>query len=288
MSKRIFSCFPFFNELDLLEIRLTDEYAHVDKFVIVESPVTFQGDKKPLHFSEHKQRYFKFLDKITHIIVRDMPVNKDPWVLEKFQRAAIWRGLDEAAPDDIIVVSDADELIREDAYQAMRENDGYFQLVTPMYEYYMNLEVPLCEWNKVFAFNKRMRPEIPCFDFIRYNTDKVFAQFGKRGYKIENAGWHFSYLGGPVKVQEKLKAFSHNNGWFAKMANDLDSLQDEVIMGLLNGGNKGMCEFVPIDDSFPDAVITNQALLTEAGYIRDPFEALRALQHLAYRQRFGG
>ena len=70
---KIYDCFNFFNELDILEIRLNVLYEHVDYFVIVESSITHSGEEKPFYFEENKERYSKFLDKIIHYKVYDTP-----------------------------------------------------------------------------------------------------------------------------------------------------------------------------------------------------------------------
>jgi hypothetical protein len=73
---RLFDCFTFFNELDLLEIRLETLDSVVDFFVIAEAPITYRADPKPLYFELNKQRFAKFLPKIRHIIVDDLPTEK--------------------------------------------------------------------------------------------------------------------------------------------------------------------------------------------------------------------
>ena len=74
----IYDCFIFFNELDLLEIRLSELYNYVDYFVIVEANKTFKGKSKPFYFEENKQKYKKYLDKIIHVKVYDMPKSSFP------------------------------------------------------------------------------------------------------------------------------------------------------------------------------------------------------------------
>jgi hypothetical protein len=69
----IYDAFLFFNELDLLDIRLNLLNDVVDKFVVVESTVTFSGKTKKLFFDENKQMFEKFSDKIIHIVVSDTP-----------------------------------------------------------------------------------------------------------------------------------------------------------------------------------------------------------------------
>jgi hypothetical protein len=95
----IFDCFTFFNELDILEIRLNEMAPVVDRFVLVEASKTFQGADKPLYFNENKARFAPFLDKIEHVIV-DFPedpslyrkASSQAWAREYFQRDQIAQG----------------------------------------------------------------------------------------------------------------------------------------------------------------------------------------------------
>ena len=137
---KIYDCFNFFNELDILEIRLNVLYEHVDYFVIVESSITHSGEKKPFYFEENKERYSKFLDKIVHYKVYDTPMDfvnlapsEDNLLIEInkfierqtnrfnratqpdygrdfFQKECVRRPLINCSDDDIIIISDADEI----------------------------------------------------------------------------------------------------------------------------------------------------------------------------------
>lgn len=69
----IYDCFSFFNELDLLEIRLNTLDKVVDKFILFESTLTHTGNPKPLYYAENKDRFAKFSDRIVHIVVNDFP-----------------------------------------------------------------------------------------------------------------------------------------------------------------------------------------------------------------------
>ncbi|MBY0430568.1 MAG: N-acetylglucosaminyltransferase, partial [Rhodospirillales bacterium] len=109
---RVFDCFSFFNEFDVLEIRLHELQGVVDRFVLVEADRTHAGQPKPLYFHENRQRFAAFLDRIEHVVVRDMPEGDDPWRRERFQRDCITRGLGGAGPDDLVMVSDVDEIPR--------------------------------------------------------------------------------------------------------------------------------------------------------------------------------
>ena len=111
----IYDCFTFFNELDLLEIRLNVLNDVVDKFVLVEATTTFSGTPKPLYFNENKKRFDKFASKIIHVIINDTPIQPktiigEYWSWEFFQRNAIVRGLVNCKETDTILISDLDEI----------------------------------------------------------------------------------------------------------------------------------------------------------------------------------
>lgn len=97
----IYDCFPFFNELDILEIRLNTLYDTVDYFVITEANKTHTGKEKEYIFEKNRERFAKFLDKVIYIKVEDFPdlesskksSDGNKWLYENYQRDAIMRGL---------------------------------------------------------------------------------------------------------------------------------------------------------------------------------------------------
>ncbi|MBU2634601.1 MAG: hypothetical protein KJ674_05150, partial [Nanoarchaeota archaeon] len=135
-KQKIYDCFAFFNELDILEIRLTELYDVVDYFVIVEATTKFSGEKKPLYFKENGNRFKKWGEKIIHIIVEPPKLNfidkfnifwekkkiftankigrnfvVGKWKLDYWQKNQTALGLKNAKEGDIIFLSDADEII---------------------------------------------------------------------------------------------------------------------------------------------------------------------------------
>ncbi|MBV5330446.1 MAG: glycosyl transferase GT17 family protein, partial [Chlorobium sp.] len=106
----IFDTFIFFNEIELLDIRLNILNDCVDRFVLVEATKTFQGKHKPLFFEQSKHLFERYKDKIIHVVVDDLPVNAAPFDREYFQRDAILRGLDGCGSEDLIIISDLDEI----------------------------------------------------------------------------------------------------------------------------------------------------------------------------------
>ena len=91
---KIIDCFTFYNELDMLELRLNELNEVVDYFVLVECVKTHANNDKELYFENNKDRFSKFLDKIIHIIVKDnIPQTSNAWDIENYQRRGIDQGI---------------------------------------------------------------------------------------------------------------------------------------------------------------------------------------------------
>lgn len=135
----IVDSFIFSNELGMLELRLEILADTVDRFVLVEADRTFSGNPKPLVFEENKDRFDKFLDRIEHIVVDDMPNNPNPWVKEIHQRNAVRRGFGGLRDNDIVMVSDVDEIPDVERIEAQIPNEDIHALTQAFYYYYFNL-----------------------------------------------------------------------------------------------------------------------------------------------------
>lgn len=109
----IYSASPFKNELDVLEIRLGTIGHLIDRFVIAEATVDQRGRPKPLVFPQHRERFAPWLDRIEYVVVDDMPTgdrHEDDVARERFQRDAVMRGMPGLRPDDVVYLSDLDEI----------------------------------------------------------------------------------------------------------------------------------------------------------------------------------
>lgn len=119
---RIYDCFPFFMELDLLDLRLRHLSPLVHRFVLAESAFDFAGNAKPLYFEQNKDRFAEFKDRIVHVIVKDKPPNASKrWAIQRHQRDQLARGLGDARPDDLIMISDVDEIPKLSSVETMRD-----------------------------------------------------------------------------------------------------------------------------------------------------------------------
>lgn len=222
-DRKIIDCFIFYNELEMLEFRMEELNDVVDRFVIVESTKTFMRKEKELIFQKNLERYSKFLDKITHVIVDDLD-DIDPWKNEHKQRNAIHKGISDLNlnPEDIIIVTDVDEIPDVTTIKEIK-NNGLSNSVHILGQdmYYYNIK---CKYNGRWHF-----PKICNFlTYSKINSPQTirFAH----GPVIEKGGWHFSYFGDTEFIKNKIKNFSHQE------YNNDEFVNDEHIESVINSG----------------------------------------------------
>lgn len=207
----VFDCFPFFNELDVLEIRLNELSGVVDKFIILEAGETYGGQRKRFNLFEHWGRFREFHSKIHYIKLPALhPICEDRRTgrrREAFQRDAIWiplmmRGVH---MDDIVLFSDCDEIPSREAVQYYLDTDRTGIRRFKQHSFYYNVQT-LVDYGHDFASRARIgrvRDLKECgsmYEFRMFQKDTCPS--------IENGGWHFSYFGGPEKIKTKVAALS--------------------------------------------------------------------------------
>lgn len=249
----VYDCFTFFNELELLDLRLNLLNNKVDYFVIVEMNRTQRGEKKEYIFEENKHKYKRYLNKIIHIKVdADLLINienniKDGsknWILENYQRNCIMRGLKNCNLEDIVMISDIDEIpnlpntlndiLDQNVYikrkkfwrakiglinKILKINPLYLfktlkvkniidlmpiSLEQDMYYYYLNGKLNNKWYGTVICKYKNLKSP----QEMRNNRNKMLT--------IKNGGWHFSYLGGVDRIIRKMISIVEGNDEKAK------------------------------------------------------------------------
>jgi beta-1,4-mannosyl-glycoprotein beta-1,4-N-acetylglucosaminyltransferase len=269
----VYDCFTFFNELDLLELRLNELDGVVDHFVIVEAGKTQSLIDKPFYFEENKSRYEKFLHKIIHVNVEDYPDNKENlWQMENHQRNCISRGLQDANDDDLVLISDADEIPHKEIVkfldkslycQANIEQYNIGRLVSfkmSFHAYYLNL-ISEGYWIGTVAGRAKEMKEYGHPQFARRAKDHVPQVIG---------GWHFSWLGGWERIYEKaiscIEPLDKSNLPSKEQYKDffsgpfIESEQKKFIKTEdLSGTSKSLSK-VEINEAFPEYIIENPEL----------------------------
>jgi beta-1,4-mannosyl-glycoprotein beta-1,4-N-acetylglucosaminyltransferase len=253
----IWDTFMFYNELDILEIRLNILDPYVDKFVLVEATRRHSGVPKPLYYAENCERFSKFADKIVHVVVDDLPIDKNFWIAENYQRNCITRGIKDARSHDCILISDVDEIPRPTKFTEMKKK-GISIFSHDYYVYYLNSRSPdEPYWNMgTRSIHK-----------LEITTPQEVRSYGSHRQPVGNkhtifyGGWHFSYCGGIEAVRDKLKGSPdmqigkdrpiHEVVFNAErnMENGIDPLERR---------GKFVWRPVPIDETFPEYIRVNQ------------------------------
>jgi beta-1,4-mannosyl-glycoprotein beta-1,4-N-acetylglucosaminyltransferase len=214
---KIIDTFVFYNELDMLNLRLHELNDVVDYFILVEANKTFTDNIKEYIFEKNKEKYDKFLHKIIHIKVDDMPENtgnKDNWNREWHQRNQIKRGLDQLNlnHEDIIILSDVDEIPKVDTITNIKNSKINTIYKLEMDFYYYNFQ------NKVEGF----WPLARVFNYGSIKTTmsdiRQIKNFNNNN-TIKNGGWHLSYFGDVDFIINKIKQFSHQEFNTEKIVN---------------------------------------------------------------------
>ena len=205
-NRRVFDCLLYNGEMQVLEMRLHELDAVVDRFVVVESDMTFSGRPKRIAFDPTHSAIEPFAHKIDHVLVSDMPKTENPWDREAWQRNAMLRGVGDAADRDMILMSDVDEIPRASVVASARDDEEHAVFFFRLAFYYFfanyrNVKGPEVNkvWNCAATHGEASRLGPQSFRQTFLSGARVF----------DDAGWHFSYLTDEAGVKRKISSFSH-------------------------------------------------------------------------------
>ena len=230
---KIFDCFMYFDEELVLDVRFHHLYEYVDYFVIVESEFNHKGEKRDLNFNINN--FSKFKDKILYLVKNNQPQEikeileadsendkNNKYIInaayrENSQRNFIMEGLKEANDEDIILVSDVDEIPKIDNINFNKIKEKIFLFKQDMFYYKFNLSIPNYKWTgtKGCKFKNLKNPQwlrnIKDRKYPFYRLDTFFSENKYISIKIiEDGGWHFSYLKSANEIKHKLKSYLHH------------------------------------------------------------------------------
>ena len=248
----IYDCFTFFNELDVLEIRLEELYPVVDKFIILEADMTFQGLFKKPFFGLESTRFEKYADKIEYYY-EEMPRDfTDPWQREYWQRNRIKHILfrnHDPKPEDIVILGDADEIPRRSAVEfALNGMDNFNvrSFALDAYYYGLNVSGGHCHTNRMAKWS-----------YAKNMTMQELRTLDPPPNIVYDGGWHFSYLGDAEHIANKFKAFAHAE------LNRPDTTNVDTLRSRMENlgdlwGDGHVYERVEIDETWPELVKTDR------------------------------
>ena len=251
MTNKIFDCFMYFDEDLVLDIRLNTLNEFVDYFIIVESTFTHRGDKRKLRFDLKK--YEKFRNKIIYLIYDNEPngiqkindedtesVKSEKYIFnailrENGQRNHILNGLLDAEKNDVILVSDVDEIPNLTNVDFSKIRNKIFIFRQEMFYYKLNLKLPNLIWSGTKGCRKKdlINPQ-----WLRNIKDKNYSKlrldtfFSKKKYSnikfFDKGGWHFTNIKTAKEIQLKLKSYLHHREF------DINPMSLEQIENVIN------------------------------------------------------
>ena len=216
---KVYDCFMYYDEDTVVDIRLNCLDPYVDKFIIVESKFTHSGKKRNLLFDINKFNHFK--NKISYFVLDHEPngievVNdKDDEDLKSHKY--IVTGLKEADPEDIIMVSDADEIPNLEKLDLKKIKSKLIFFQQKMFYYKLNLYMDSFNWfgTKVCKKKDLISPQwlrnIKDRTYSFWRIDTLFSKVKYQNiYFVNDGGWHFSNIKNAKALEEKLKSYLHH------------------------------------------------------------------------------
>ena len=261
----IYDCIPFFNELDILKLRMQILAPYVDRFVLEEASVTFSGEKKEMLFSKNREMFREFEDKIIYIAVENSPMSGvTTHERDKFQKNQLIRGMAGCKPDDIVIFSDVDEIPNPETLQEILKDfdpSKIYHLAQRMFYCFLNMEevsgnllsitgefpqVTRRQWlgTKICSFGNLPREGIV---YLREVSPE-----DPRSVRVADGGWHFGYMGGERDVAKRIgvnvQAAAHQE---YNKSRYLNEAVDRLLCGEDIFGRNARFVQVPIDETYP-------------------------------------
>ena len=230
---KIFDCFMYYDEDFILDLRLNYLNKFIDFFVIVESLYNHKGEKKNLNFNI--KNYQKFKEKIIYIVLEYLPdsieiindnddedTKNGKYILngyrrDNFQRNYIINGIKNASLDDLILISDIDEIPNLKNLNLGEIKNRLIFFKQKMCFYKFNLYLKSYNWVGTRACQKKNLISPQWLRDIKsrsYPFWRIDTFFSKNKYSdiyfVNNGGWHFSYINSAEGIENKLKSYTHH------------------------------------------------------------------------------
>ena len=223
----------YFDEEMILDVRLNTLDKYVDYFIISESNFTHSGKRRDLNFDINK--YKKFEDKIIYLIYDKEPsdveaINENDHKNEKArkkimnavkrengQRNYLQNGLKDAGNEDIILVSDVDEIPNLINVDFTNFKNKIIQFKQDMFYYKFNLVLPKLDWTGTKGCRKKNLINLQWLRNIKdrkYSILRPDILLSNKKYSdiffVENGGWHFTNIKSPKDIKYKLSSYLHH------------------------------------------------------------------------------
>lgn len=270
----VIDCIPFFNELDILKLRLHILDPLVDRFVIEEATHTFSGLPKDLCFEKNREMFEEFLPKITYLVVDNSPEEISTHERDKFQKNALAKALTDASDEDVLILSDVDEIPNPVVLHELVKRfdpDKIYHLAQRNFYCYLNMEeisgnllsitgefpgVERRMWLGTKVFAKKNIPESGIIDLREISPEDP------RSVRVADGGWHFGYMGSchetdvSRRVGTKVVAAAHQE---YNTEDVLAEVEDRLILGEDIFGRNAVFQWAVVDESYPQYLLEHKS-----------------------------
>jgi len=256
----IYDCFQYFDEDHMVDLRLNILNQYVDFFVISESTKTHQGKDKKINFDVKK--FPKFKDKIKFVVADyKKKINFDKHVggesaIEQHQRNHLIEGIKDASPDDLIILSDSDEIPDLTKLSSLNKNKKFIAFSQQMFMYKLNLQnIDESNWIGSRVTKKKYITSMQSLRNLKFKN-YPFWRLDKYNLQVIHGGWHFSFLQTPQQILKKIKSFSH--GEFDNENINEKNIEEKILKNQDIFGRGTTLKKIELDSCFPKYILENK------------------------------
>ena len=287
---QVFDCFMYYNEDTVLELRLNYLNQYADYFVIVESTFDHRGQKKKLNFNINK--FINFKDKIKYYVLDSQPPNIEEikindseneksrkYILngyrrDHYQRKYLSKGIEYAESDDLIIISDIDEIPKLENINFEKVKNSLLFFNQKMCYYKFNLYQKDYNWvgsracKKKKLINPQWLRDVKPKKYPVWRLDNLFSNIKYNNIKfVDDGGWHFSYLNTPELIEQKLTSYTHHREYdlnpigienIAKRIKNRESVYNLSIDKRVNKFSSGVKLEILEENKLPKYLIENK------------------------------
>ena len=261
---KLIDCFMYFDEDLILDIRLNTLKNEVDKFVIAEATRNHAGESKKLNFDINK--FSKFKDKIIYLIIEDLPKNVDnfkkDWhvnhIRDQFQRNSLSRGYKEFDENDLVMISDIDEIPNPNKIKDFNLKNKYGCFLQKNYQSKINLlNISEGDWAGTKICIKKYLKSPQWLRNLKIKKRPFWKIFSKKLQIINEGGWHFSFLKDAKSIRKKIKSYSHQE-YNTEEFTDIKNIEQKIEKHIDLFGRKIDYKVVDVDQTFPSYIFGNK------------------------------
>ena len=259
----------YFDEDLVLDIRLNTLKDEVDKFVIAEATKNHAGENKKLNFKI--ENFSKFKDKIHYMVIDDLPSQvaspKKGWhenhSRDQFQRNSIERGYRKYNDNDLIMISDIDEIPNPKKIKEFNFKNKYACFMQKNFQSKINLlNTSEGDWAGTKICQKKNLISPQWLRNLKAKKKPFWKIFHENIQLINNGGWHFSFLKDPLSIKNKIVSYAHQE-FNTKEFTNIDLIKKKISLGEDLFERNIRYKKVIIDETFPDYIVKNKEVFKD-------------------------